>query len=138
MTKPGLIVRFTDPDEYLEDLQNYVYPRLLTPRSERTNNSNNVRALTSVANVAIACMHLTNLIEPMKMCPNVRLIRVVATYAVGGQIVRLDRFCGEDWGNEFESSAETIAIAKKVENKIRAVCKKLNIAVRAGILEHEP
>lgn len=127
-SKPqGIITRFNSPDEYLEELKSHMYRRFLTPRSERPGD---------FANGNVTCVRLTNMFTPSPLAPNIRLVNVVATHVVAGQIVRLDCFCGDDWGENFEPTKKTHERAEAVHKKIREVCADLHIEVRAGIFEH--
>lgn len=65
---------------------------------------------------------------------------VVATVLVapvrgGNQIVRLDAYCGQRWGEGFAADGETIEKAKKIEADLRAAAAALELEVRGGVYE---
>ncbi len=62
----------------------------------------------------------------------IRFAHAVATYSVDGQVVKLDRYCGELWGIERED-AKTKAELEATQELVRKACDGLE--VRAGILE---
>jgi hypothetical protein len=110
-------VKFTSPEEFCADLK----------RDEATLHRRIVRC--------------TNLIQPSRMSPNIRVLTVVATYAVRNatgritDIVKLERYCGDLWGVGEGQDDKVLKEAEAIQDKIKKVCDSLNVEVRAGLLE---
>jgi hypothetical protein len=64
------------------------------------------------------------------------LVSVMATFVnKRGQVAELSHLCGEDWGEEFESTKQAHEHAKQVFSSIRSAAKDLGLEVRSGVLE---
>jgi len=80
-------------------------------------------------------VRLTNLYKPIPNLGPIRALLVVATTkASNGDIIRLERYCGQIWDIETQDK-DTLARADEIHNKIENACEGLGIEVRAGIIE---
>lgn len=81
-------------------------------------------------------VRLTYLFKTSRLSPNIRHVLVVATCTVQGQIVRLERYVGDVWGLS-ATDEEVMEKALQTKNRLHERCKKLNLNVRAGVLEDQ-
>ena len=42
-------------------------------------------------------IRVINLFETSRLSPNIRHVTVVSTFSMKGQVVRLERYCGDVW-----------------------------------------
>lgn len=90
-----------------------------------------------------AIVRLTYLFKTSRISPNIRHVLVVATHNVtrpGGephQIVRFEKYVGDLWGLSQETDDKVIERGGQLHAKIEAICRDLQLDVRAGIVERE-
>ena len=106
-----MIVKFNSPAEFLEELKWL---------------NNNVKV------VRVARLERTS-----RVSPNITHWSIVATCRNGDEIIRLDRYCGDYWGNDDPNSEETRRHVKEVMATLEQGCDALGVEVRGGIYEHE-
>lgn len=80
-------------------------------------------------------IRVTQSFTPSHMTPNIRIVEVLASYSVSGQIVRLEKRCGEFWGVNTKSDQDVIDKADEVMKIIKDKAAKAGLQVRAGVLE---
>lgn len=79
-------------------------------------------------------LRLTNLFSPIPNLAPIRSLTVVATFKVRGEIIRLNRYCGQIWDIE-HTDEDTYQRAEAVHKQIKEATSSLGIEVRAGIWE---
>lgn len=107
-----MLVKFNDPKEFLEELAKdaQLIKRSIVRVTQQTTQSNQV--------------------------PVIAHLSVVATAEVEGDIVRLDRYCGQLWN--IGKDEKVLGLAKEMVNQIIKGCEALGLEVRAGVLEPGP
>lgn len=80
-------------------------------------------------------VRLTHLFQDSRLSPNIQHVLAVATYSVKGQVVRLERYCGDVWRINDEADKKVLDRAEAVHKAIKEACQRLELKVRAGILE---
>jgi len=80
-------------------------------------------------------LRVTNEWIPSKMTPTIRHWIVRAAYVRDGQIVRFNKYCGDDWGREFPETDKVRQRAKEIIERLTKCAQALAIDVRAGVLE---
>jgi len=105
------IVKFNQVDEFCEEL-------------EREQN-----------NIDRGIVRVTNSWQQSKLSSNISHVSVIATCSIKGQIVRLDRYCGDHWGLKSETDEKTMQKAEQAQEEIKVCCVRLNLDMRAGVLE---
>src|SRR5262245_37977817 len=106
------VVKFSDPQEFLAELGKDAHL------------------------VLRKIVRVTKLIRPTKMAPNIRMISVVATARVAGDILRFERYCGDHWGQGFESTnGPTMDKAERLQVELETACQSIGLEVRAGVIE---
>lgn len=110
-------VKFNSPDEFCEELQ---------------------KDQEKVARRIVRC---TNQTQSSRLSANIKLVTVLATYAVRNSelrivdLVRLERFCGELWGINEEEDQKVWDRAEEIRKKIEAVCAASGLELRAGNID---
>jgi hypothetical protein len=75
------------------------------------------------------------------MSTNIRTLTVVSSYAVQNSlgrikdIVKLEYYCGDLWGDKETWEQKILDKADKAQNKVEFVCDALGLEIRAGMLE---
>jgi len=80
-------------------------------------------------------VRLTNLFRTSSISPNIRDVLVLATYSVQGQVVRLERYCGDVWGINDQEDNKVLERAAKAQEMVKEACERLGLELRAGSLE---
>ena len=102
-------IKFSFQDEYLEELKK--------------------------AKLEQPVVRLTNLQRLSEKFAPLRHLQVISTAkAANGDIIRLERYCGQLWGIEREDK-EVWGRAEQVHKEIKEACDFLKLEVRAGIFE---
>jgi len=104
-------VKFTEPEEFCEELE---------------------RDKQDIDRGIVRC---TIRYEPTKISPSIRHVIAIASYPVKGQIVKLERHCGEIWGLRPEEDQKAVDRAREHLKRVEETCRRLNLEVRAGSLE---
>jgi len=104
-------VKFTEPEEFCEELE---------------------RDRGDIDRGIVRC---TIRYKPLEKIPYVYHVIAVASYSVGGQIVKLERHCGEIWGLRPEEDQKAVDRAQEHLKRVEETCRRLNLEVRAGSLE---
>jgi hypothetical protein len=104
-----MIVKFNDPKEFLEELAKdaQLIKRSIVRVTQQTTQSNQV--------------------------PVIAHLSVVATAEVAGDIVRLDRYCGQLWN--MGKDEKVLGLAKELVDRLIKGCEALSLEVRAGVIE---
>jgi len=79
-------------------------------------------------------VRLTNLFRAEPKLPIKNLFVIATTKASNGDIIRLEKFCGQVWGVE-EQDRKTLEKAEQIHDKIQKACEQLKMEVRAGVIE---
>ncbi|MBA7586491.1 hypothetical protein ES708_28493 [subsurface metagenome] len=80
-------------------------------------------------------VRLTNLQRPIEKIAPLRSLSVVSTAkAANGDIIKLERYCGQLWGIETDDE-KSWRLAASVHSDIQEACLALKLEVRAGVLE---
>ena len=79
-------------------------------------------------------VRVTNLFRQSSISSNIKHVLVVATYSVDGQVVRLERYCGDFLGVHGEQDDKTLDKAQKTQEAVKVACEKCALELRAGIL----
>lgn len=80
-------------------------------------------------------LRLSGLLKSIPKLAPIRQLFVVATMKdTRGNILRLERYCGDVWGLEPEDK-KAKERAGEVENTIEKTCKELGIEIRGGTFE---
>lgn len=80
-------------------------------------------------------LRMAGLLKPIGNAPAIRRYYLVATMKdPRGDILRLERYCGDLWGIE-EQDKLTHDKAEKLRGAIEKVCEKLFIEVRGGVFD---
>ena len=103
------MIKFNSPSEFIEELQK---DKELVERG---------------------IVRLTNLARDTQALP-IRHLSVVATYKVKGEIVRLEKFCGQLWGHEPEDS-QAYGRAQGAHDTIKSACRAFGLEIRSGVYE---
>ncbi len=82
-------------------------------------------------------VRITNLFKNSSFSPNIKLLSVIASYTVQGQLVRLERYCGDIWEINEEQDNKIYERAQKVHAEIKEKCEEIGCEVRAGSIEEE-
>lgn len=88
-----------------------------------------------------ALVRLSYLFKPSRISPNIRHVLLVATHTVsrpGGephQLVRFEKYIGDLWGLNQERDKEVMRGGEELKARMEAVCRELQIDVRAGLIE---
>ena len=101
-------VKFSVPEEFLEELGKELVDRGL--------------------------VRITHLSRPTKISPNIHHLSIVATAKVAGDILRLERYCGDIW-NIGSQDVKVKDEAEAIKRKILEGCAALHLEVRGGVLE---
>lgn len=108
------LVKFNDPDEFIEEL-----------KKER-------------GNIRLNIVRLTNRWTPIPNVAPIRALSVIATaqvtHGITHDIIRLEKYCGNIW-DIGEEDKDTYDRAKQIHDKVEKACQELEIEVRAGIVE---
>lgn len=83
-------------------------------------------------------VRLTNLQRHSEKIAPLRSLFIVSTAkTVNGDIVKLERYCGQLWGIEQEVKEDKKAWeqAESIHSQIKKACEALKLEVRAGIFE---
>jgi len=62
-------------------------------------------------------------------------IYAVASYSIHGEIIILERYCGEIWGINKEEDQKVYAREESIRDAVVRTCSALGLKIRAGILE---
>ncbi len=119
-----MIIKFNDPGEFLDELKKE-YP---TSFSETKN-------MAPVIHNPI--LRLTKLHRASSVSPNIHLIVALATIKSrdGQDIIRLERYMGDDWGLGKQSPPNTLEATEKLLKELEQGARELGLEVRAGMLE---
>ena len=80
-------------------------------------------------------VRLTNLQRHSEKIAPLRHLQVISTAkAANGDIIRLERYCGQLWGIDREDK-EVWERAELVHKEIKEACEALRLEIRAGIFE---
>lgn len=88
-----------------------------------------------VARVYRKIVRLTNQFRASRLSPMIQHVIVVSTYAADGQIIKLERYCGDIWGINQEQDDGVLEKASTIHRQIEEACAKLDLQVRPGCLE---
>lgn len=102
-------VRFSDVDEYLEEL------RKDAPLVDRK------------------ILRLTNSFQARSFSPHIHTLTVMATARVNDSVVVLEASCGDLWGQSVPDE-ETLGRADAIHSRIKQTAADLELEVRAGLL----
>jgi len=80
-------------------------------------------------------VRVTFLREASKLSPNIFHISVIASYSVDGQIVKLQRYCGDIWKMNQEQDDKVWGKANEIAKAITDKALALFLEVRPGSLE---
>lgn len=80
-------------------------------------------------------VRVTNLFRVSGLSPSIRHLIVVATYSAEGQVVKLERYCGDIWGINKEADDKVLSKAQAFHDFIISTCQELCLELRAGTLE---
>lgn len=106
-------VRFSDVDEFLEELSNdYVA-------------------------IERGILRATRLWKASASSPAIQHVFVVATAIVGGHIVRFERYFGDDWGERFDGPSRQAMLdrSEATLKRLQEFAEKRSLRLRAGIFE---
>jgi len=70
-----------------------------------------------------------------KMSPNIHHVMVLGTYSVAGQLVEVEKYCGDIWRINQEQDDKVMARAKSYIAEIEETAKILNLEIRSGELQ---
>ncbi|MHB8084381.1 MAG: hypothetical protein ACYDHZ_00950 [Dehalococcoidia bacterium] len=118
-----MIVLFNKPEEFIEEL-----------RKEFPEVSDGVKSHSLPKNPEI--LRITSMFSSKGSTPGskVSLVATTKMQSVPGDILRLEYFCGESWG-EPAIDNKVFERARVARVAMEALAKELNLEIRAGILE---
>ena len=70
-----------------------------------------------------------------KMSPHIHHVFALATYSVNGQIVEMEKYCGDTWGVNKDSDREVLDKSTETLAAIEETAGHCGCEVRSGILE---
>jgi len=108
-----MIVKFTSPEEFCQEIEKDA----------------NAKAIGRGI-VRCTIRHATSRLSPM-----ILHVDAIATYSVGGQIIKLDHYCGDIWQLNTDDDKKVFDKAKACLSSVEEKCKALDLQVRSGILE---
>jgi predicted ATPase len=79
-------------------------------------------------------VRVTNLFRQSTLSPMIKHVLVVATYSVDGQVVHLERYCGDIWSLNNKQDKNTLDKAEKTQEAVKKACDDCGLELRAGIL----
>jgi len=80
-------------------------------------------------------VRITNLYQKSKLSPNIHDLTVLASFSVKGQVIRLERYCGQIWEINTEADQKILERADEIQSLIEHECREAGLEVRAGSLE---
>jgi len=105
-----IMVRFNDEGEFEEELRQAGPPEDLVLR-------------------------LTKQWTRTSVSPAIQRVTVIATYVRDGKIIKLERYCGDDWGHHDSTTKATHSKADGIMFDLTKTAQDLGLKVRAGIYE---
>lgn len=80
-------------------------------------------------------VRVTQSFKQSELSPKIKLVYFIGTYSVDGQVVKLERYCGDVWGVSEDADKVVLDKADMAMGDVEKLCKALGIDCRAGILE---
>lgn len=73
--------------------------------------------------------------EPSKLSPNIHHVFALASYSVDGQVVEMEKYCGDTWGLHTGEDEKVHDRANNYIKTVESACQLCKLEMRAGTLE---